>query len=70
MAGAGQLLAELSEALLREQEKLMGDVEAMGRHIEHIRAIVREQQNHAKTSLMTVECDLAQLVEEALRIGE
>ncbi|WNG53039.1 AAA family ATPase [Archangium minus] len=61
-------LAGLSDELLREQEKLMGDVEAMARHIDHIRAIVQVQQTYAKTSLMEVECDLAQLVDDALRI--
>ncbi|QRK13548.1 AAA family ATPase [Archangium violaceum] len=61
-------LAGLSDELLREQEKLMGDVEAMARHIDHIRAIVQVQQTYAKTSLMEMECDLAQLVDDALRI--
>ncbi|OJH41597.1 trifunctional serine/threonine-protein kinase/ATP-binding protein/sensor histidine kinase [Cystobacter ferrugineus] len=61
-------LAELSEELLREQEKLLGDVEEMGRNIEHIRAIVQVQQTYAKTAVLTVECDLAQLVDDALRI--
>ncbi len=60
--------AELSEELLREQETLMEDVEEMHRNIEHIRAIVQVQQNYAKTSVMVVECELAQLVEDALRI--
>ncbi|WNG51447.1 AAA family ATPase [Archangium minus] len=63
-----EYLAELSDELLREQEKLMEDVEAMARHIEHIRAVVQVQQTYAKTSLMEVECDLAQLVDDALRI--
>ncbi|WP_043429948.1 trifunctional serine/threonine-protein kinase/ATP-binding protein/sensor histidine kinase [Cystobacter fuscus] len=61
-------LAELSEELLREQEKLLGDVEEMGRNIEHIRAIVQVQQTYAKTAVLAVECDLAQLVVDALRI--
>ncbi|MET0401994.1 MAG: ATP-binding protein, partial [Cystobacter sp.] len=61
-------LAELSEELIREQEKLTGDVEEMGRNIEHIRAIVQVQQNYAKTPVLAVECDLSQLIEDALRI--
>ncbi|EPX57592.1 Two-component sensor histidine kinase [Cystobacter fuscus DSM 2262] len=61
-------LASLSAELLREQEKLMGDVETMARHIEHIRAIVQVQQTYAKTSVLEVECDLAQLIDDALRI--
>ncbi|WP_257460460.1 trifunctional serine/threonine-protein kinase/ATP-binding protein/sensor histidine kinase [Archangium lipolyticum] len=61
-------LASLSEELLREQEKLTSDVETMARHIDHIRAIVQVQQTYAKTSLMEVECELSQLVDDALRI--
>jgi predicted ATPase/signal transduction histidine kinase/tRNA A-37 threonylcarbamoyl transferase component Bud32 len=61
-------LAGLSAELLREQEKLMGDVEAMARHIDHIRAIVQVQQTYAKASVLEMECDLAQLIDDALRI--
>jgi signal transduction histidine kinase len=43
-------------------------MEVMGRHIEHIRAIVQVQQTYARTALMTEECDLAQLLDDALRI--
>jgi signal transduction histidine kinase len=46
----------------------MEDMDAMGRHIDHIRAIVQVQQTYARASLMTEECDLAQLIEDALRI--
>jgi signal transduction histidine kinase len=51
-----------------QQTRLLEDVDAMGRHIEHIRAIVQVQQTYAKSSLMTEECDLAQLIDDALRI--
>ncbi|SEM54856.1 Predicted ATPase [Stigmatella aurantiaca] len=61
-------LAALAEELIGEQTRLVEDIDAMSRHIEHIRAIVQVQQTYAKTSLMTEECDLAQLVEDALRI--
>ncbi|MDY7225328.1 trifunctional serine/threonine-protein kinase/ATP-binding protein/sensor histidine kinase [Hyalangium rubrum] len=61
-------LAALSDELLGEQSRLGEDLEAMGRHIEHIRAIVQVQQTHAKSSLLEEECDLTQLVQDALRI--
>ncbi|PTL76119.1 AAA family ATPase [Vitiosangium sp. GDMCC 1.1324] len=61
-------LSALAEELLREQTRLTEDLDAMGRHVEHIRAIVQVQQTYAKTSLMTEECDLAQLIDDALRI--
>ena len=61
-------LAALSDALSGEQEQLAGHLEAMGQCIEHLRAIVRVQQDYAKDSSMTVECDLARLVEDALHL--
>nr|QKW93915.1 serine/threonine protein kinase [Vitiosangium cumulatum] len=61
-------LSALADELLREQTRLVEDLDAMGRHVEHIRAIVQVQQTYAKNSLLTEECDLAQLVDDALRI--
>jgi predicted ATPase/signal transduction histidine kinase/tRNA A-37 threonylcarbamoyl transferase component Bud32 len=61
-------LAALADELIGEQTRLMEDIDAMSRHIEHIRAIVQVQQTYAKTALMTEECDLAQLIDDALRI--
>nr|WP_238536535.1 GAF domain-containing sensor histidine kinase [Stigmatella aurantiaca] len=61
-------LAALAEELIGEQTRLVEDIDAMSRHIEHIRAIVQVQQTYARTSLMTEECDLAQLIDDALRI--
>ncbi|ATB37243.1 histidine kinase [Cystobacter fuscus] len=63
-----EYLAGLADELMAQQTRLVDDMDAMGRHIEHIRAIVQVQQTYAKTSLMTEECDLVQLVEDALRI--
>ncbi|WP_224242433.1 trifunctional serine/threonine-protein kinase/ATP-binding protein/sensor histidine kinase [Hyalangium gracile] len=63
-----EYLAKLADELMGQQMQLVEDMEAMGRHIEHIRAIVQVQQTYARTSLMTEECDLGQLVEDALRI--
>ncbi|SEM32877.1 Predicted ATPase [Stigmatella aurantiaca] len=61
-------LAALAGELLGEQKHLMEDMEMMGRYIEHIRAIVQVQQTYARTSLMPEECDLSQLIQDALRI--
>ncbi|WP_224366436.1 trifunctional serine/threonine-protein kinase/ATP-binding protein/sensor histidine kinase [Hyalangium versicolor] len=63
-----EYLVALSEGLMQEQQRLLEDMETMGRHIEHIRAIVQVQQMYARTPLMEEECDLAQLVDDALRI--
>ncbi|WNG13824.1 AAA family ATPase [Cystobacter fuscus] len=61
-------LSSLGEELMKQQTRLMEDMEAMNRHIEHIRAIVQVQQTYAKSSLMTEECELPLLVDDALRI--
>ena len=61
-------LSAVADELMGEQTRLLEDMDAMGRHIEHIRAIVQVQQNYARTALMPEECDLAQLIDDALRI--
>ncbi len=63
-----EYLSAAADELMGEQTRLLEDMDAMGRHIEHIRTIVQVQQNYARTALMTEECDLAQLIDEALRI--
>ncbi|ATB36443.1 histidine kinase [Cystobacter fuscus] len=67
----GQLpdyLVALGDEMMREQTRLMEDMATMNRHIEHIRAIVQVQQAYARHSLMTEECELSQLIDDALRI--
>ncbi|WP_224361734.1 trifunctional serine/threonine-protein kinase/ATP-binding protein/sensor histidine kinase [Hyalangium versicolor] len=61
-------LEELGDELLREHERLREGLWTMGQHIEHIRVIVQVQQNYARTTLLVEECDLSQLIEDALRI--
>ncbi|QRK10437.1 AAA family ATPase [Archangium violaceum] len=61
-------LSALADELMHEQTRLMDDVDAMGRHIDHIRTIVQVQQTYARTTLMTEECDLGHLIDDALRI--
>lgn len=43
-------------------------MEAMGKHIEHIRIIVQIQQTYARNTLILEECDLSNLIEDALSI--
>jgi predicted ATPase/signal transduction histidine kinase len=61
-------LSGLADELLLEQAMLREGLDAMNRHIEHIRAIVQVQQTYARTTLLTEECDLAGLIEDALSI--
>ncbi|WPB81577.1 AAA family ATPase [Archangium violaceum] len=61
-------LSVLADELLREQATLREGMDSMGMHIEHIRAIVQVQQNYAGSTLLTEECELSGLVQDALRI--
>ncbi|ADO68825.1 trifunctional serine/threonine-protein kinase/ATP-binding protein/sensor histidine kinase [Stigmatella aurantiaca] len=61
-------LSALADELLREQSSLQEGMGAMSKHIEHIRAIVQVQQTYARSTLVTEECDLSDLVEDALSI--
>ncbi|QRN94701.1 AAA family ATPase [Archangium violaceum] len=61
-------LSALADALLEERGSFKDGLDAMGLHIEHIRAIVHVQQNYASNTLVTEECDLSQLLEDALSI--
>ncbi|WNG27373.1 AAA family ATPase [Cystobacter fuscus] len=63
-----EYLVALGDEMMREQTRLMEDMAMMNRHIEHIRAIVQVQQTYARHSLMTEECELSQLIDDALRI--
>ncbi|WP_224249931.1 trifunctional serine/threonine-protein kinase/ATP-binding protein/sensor histidine kinase [Hyalangium gracile] len=63
-----EYLDALADELMDEHARLREDLDMMGRHVEHIRAIVQVQQTYARNSLMTEECDLARLIQDALRI--
>ncbi|HEX8441016.1 trifunctional serine/threonine-protein kinase/ATP-binding protein/sensor histidine kinase [Archangium sp.] len=61
-------LSVLGDELLREQKALQETMGDMGKHIEHIRAIVQVQQTYTHSTLITEECELSQLVTDALSI--
>jgi signal transduction histidine kinase len=61
-------LSALTGELLREHSSIQEGMAAMDKHLEHIRAIVQVQQTYAHSTLVTEECDLAQLVEDALSL--
>ncbi len=61
-------LGALGDELLREKALLQESMSAMGKHMDHIRAIVQVQQNHTRGALLTEECDLSQLVDDALSL--
>ncbi|ATB33475.1 trifunctional serine/threonine-protein kinase/ATP-binding protein/sensor histidine kinase [Melittangium boletus] len=61
-------LLALGDELLREKKTLQDSMKAMGKHLDHIRVIVQVQQNHTQSTLLTEDCDLSQLVDDALSI--
>ncbi|REG27077.1 putative ATPase [Archangium gephyra] len=60
-------LLALTEELRQERIQLRTNLNEMGLHLEHIHAIIRVQQDYAKTTLILGEWDLAQIIEDSLR---
>ncbi|WP_224371179.1 trifunctional serine/threonine-protein kinase/ATP-binding protein/sensor histidine kinase [Hyalangium versicolor] len=61
-------LFALTDQLLLERNSLRESMKEMGKHIEHIRAIVQVQQTYARSTIITEECELSNLVGDALSI--
>ncbi|HEX8699805.1 MAG TPA: ATP-binding protein, partial [Myxococcaceae bacterium] len=61
-------LFELADELQREQGGLREGMDKLSKHVDHIRAILQVQQNYVRGTLLPEECDLAQLIEDALSI--
>jgi predicted ATPase/signal transduction histidine kinase/tRNA A-37 threonylcarbamoyl transferase component Bud32 len=61
-------LSSLSDELLQEQSALKQGLETLDGHVGRVRTIVQMQRTYARSTLLTDECDLAELVEEALRL--
>ena len=60
-------LLAITEELSHERTQLRTNLHEMGLHLEHIHAIIRVQQDYARTALILGEWDLAQLIEDSLR---
>ena len=61
-------LNQLSEQLVREQQNGLMELDLLCQNIEHIKDIVAMQQNYGKISGVTETVQIADLVEDALRI--
>jgi signal transduction histidine kinase len=62
-------LSQLAGQLTGEQAKAAGELELLGRNIEHIKDIVAMQQSYAKFAGLTETIQLGELVEDALRMN-
>ncbi|WP_395823243.1 ATP-binding protein [Archangium minus] len=60
---------KLGENLLEERQEIVSLLEDVGRYTEHIGDIVKVQQNYARTPRLHEPVQLAELVEDALRIN-
>ncbi len=61
-------LSGLADELLREHASMKESSGKLREHLEHMRAILQVQHTYARNTLLPEECDLAQLVEDALSI--
>jgi len=62
-------LANLATHLAKEQQEILQEIESLVSHVQHIKEIVALQQNYARTSGVTEMINLADLMEDALRIN-
>jgi signal transduction histidine kinase len=63
-------LSGLALELSHEHEALLRTLEDLNKNVNRIRAIVQMQQTYATSTLLTEECDLGELVEDALRLQQ
>jgi signal transduction histidine kinase len=61
-------LLGLGDMLVSEHAQQRADMEELSKQLEHIRAVIQIQRAQAKNALLPEECDLAQLIEDALSI--
>lgn len=62
-------LAALFEHLSHPQQELLPELASLRKHIDHIREIVRMQQNYARVGRPLEECNLHDILEEAVGLA-
>jgi two-component system sensor kinase FixL len=65
-----EYLASVSKQLADENRCMLDELGSISRNIEHIKAIVATQQNYTRASGIVEDVAVAELVEEALCMGE
>ncbi len=61
-------LPSLVTELKQERESLRQGLRTLGKNVERVRTIIQLQQTYATSSLLVEECELAEVLEEALRL--
>lgn len=61
-----EFLSQLSDKLTQNEVGIREELQILGRHVDHIKQIVKTQQSMAKSKPMNSEVDLRELVEDAI----
>ncbi|WP_375773614.1 AAA family ATPase [Archangium gephyra] len=61
-------MPSLAAELMQEREALRQGLGTLGRNVERVRTIIQLQQTYATSSLLVEECELSEVLEEALRL--
>ncbi|MGC8560214.1 MAG: ATP-binding protein [Phycisphaerae bacterium] len=62
-------LASLSESLAAEQREILNELSGLIQNVDHIKQIVKSQQNFARSSGISESISLAELIEDAVHIN-
>jgi two-component system NtrC family sensor kinase len=65
-----EFLGSLATQMEGDRQRLLGEVEQLGKNIEHIKEIVAMQQSYARVAGMTEDLPVKLLIDDALRIQE
>jgi predicted ATPase/C4-dicarboxylate-specific signal transduction histidine kinase/tRNA A-37 threonylcarbamoyl transferase component Bud32 len=63
-------LRKLGATLVEEKHAILGNIEQLAAHLEHMKKIIAAQQSYAKVNGMTEVCTLEEIAETALSISE
>ena len=63
-------LRKLGATLVEEKQAILGNIEQLSVHLEHMKKIIAAQQSYAKVNGMTEVCTLEEIAETALQISE
>ncbi|MFL5343357.1 MAG: AAA family ATPase [Hyalangium sp.] len=66
----GDYLSGIALELTHEHESLLRTLEDLNKNVNRIRAIVQMQQTYATSTLLPEECELGELLEDALRLQQ
>ena len=65
-----EYLRKLSQALAGEKRAILGNIDQLNDHLEHMKKIISAQQSYAKLTGVTEVCTLEEIMETALSISE